>query len=150
MESKLELEVHCNWHESPPIYRLYVDDELFAERTFHWSSKNHYIHENIFCLLGPGIHILKLDTDKDLSMFELKNFKVNGNIVQPNFLRSTDKGYTWNFVLDRVNPNQNTTTASGEILELRHKDRPVKKTYETYLPLIQKSRLLNKKINIKT
>jgi hypothetical protein len=150
MESKLELDVYCTWHESPPIYRLFVDDELFAERTFHWQSVSHYIHENMLCLLESGVHILKLETDKAADMFELKNFKVNGNTVQQNFLKSTDKGYTWNFVLDRISQSQNTTTASGEVLELRHKDRPIKKTYETYLPLIQKSRLLNKKINIKT
>ena len=29
-------DVNCAWTGAPPIYRVYVDDELFAERTWNW------------------------------------------------------------------------------------------------------------------
>lgn len=39
-----------------PYYRIYVDGELFTERTFIWDADSTHIRENIAALLGPGKH----------------------------------------------------------------------------------------------
>lgn len=31
-------DVHCEWEGLNPIYRVYVNDELFAERTWRWTD----------------------------------------------------------------------------------------------------------------
>lgn len=45
-------DVHCQWEDTPPIYRLWVEDELFAERTYIW--KKQYLEEliQIYAPLG--------------------------------------------------------------------------------------------------
>ena len=45
-------EVHCDWGAEPPIYRVYVDNELFTERTWIW--KDCYLEENILVEAEPG------------------------------------------------------------------------------------------------
>lgn len=39
-----------------PFYRIYVDQELFTERTFIWDADSTHIKENIAAILGPGQH----------------------------------------------------------------------------------------------
>ena len=38
-------DVNCEWEGLAPTYRLYVDDELFAERTWRWTDS--YLEEII-------------------------------------------------------------------------------------------------------
>jgi hypothetical protein len=35
---KVLSDVHCDWEGLPPDYRVYVDNELFAERTYIWTD----------------------------------------------------------------------------------------------------------------
>jgi hypothetical protein len=35
---KLNADLKCEWEGLPPDYRIYVDDELFAERTYRWEE----------------------------------------------------------------------------------------------------------------
>jgi len=35
---RLLCDVTCDWEELSPIYRAYVNDELFAERTWIWTD----------------------------------------------------------------------------------------------------------------
>ncbi len=53
----LEAEIHCNWNEAPPVYRTYVNDELFAERTFIWT--NVYLVETLQLAVVPGKYWIK-------------------------------------------------------------------------------------------
>jgi hypothetical protein len=34
---KVGVDLHCEWEGIPPDYRIYVDGELFCERTYSWS-----------------------------------------------------------------------------------------------------------------
>lgn len=36
-------DVHCDWEDKPPEYRVFVDNELFTERTFIWQDS--YLEE---------------------------------------------------------------------------------------------------------
>ena len=40
-----------------PFYRIYVDEELFTERTFIWDADSTHIRENIAAILAPGPHV---------------------------------------------------------------------------------------------
>ena len=37
---QIEYDVSCEWHNSPPSYRLYVNNELFTERTYIWQDQS--------------------------------------------------------------------------------------------------------------
>jgi len=36
---QIEYTVDCEWNTTPPIYRLYVNKELFTERTYIWPDR---------------------------------------------------------------------------------------------------------------
>jgi hypothetical protein len=42
---QIEYSVDCVWTGLPPVYRLYVNDELFTERTYIWTD--HFLEEII-------------------------------------------------------------------------------------------------------
>jgi hypothetical protein len=71
----LEAEIHCNWNEAPPVYRTYVNDELFAERTFIWT--NVYLVETLQLAVVPGKYWIKIEKiDNNSADFEVRNIKV--------------------------------------------------------------------------
>ena len=49
MHTKLEVDVYSHWSDDPPIYRIYVDNEMLVERTFGWPSYQNYITEHMYC-----------------------------------------------------------------------------------------------------
>jgi len=44
----------CKWEGLPPTYRLYVNDELFTERTWWWTNPDIYLKEQIQIEAEPG------------------------------------------------------------------------------------------------
>lgn len=56
----IDVDVWCKYIGTPPIYRVYVDDELLTERTFVWSSTNQYIREHIEVYLDNGPHEVRI------------------------------------------------------------------------------------------
>ena len=52
-------DVDCSWTETPPVYRVYVDDELFAERTWRW--KDEYLEEMIQIEAEPGEYVISYE-----------------------------------------------------------------------------------------
>ena len=105
MEHKLEVDVHAHWNENPPVYRLYVDDEIFTERTFSWVSYQYYLTEHLCCNFSTGVHTLKLENLNTESSFELDAFKVNNNPVNKNLLKFNGNKIEWQFIVDLLNPN---------------------------------------------
>lgn len=45
-------DVHCEWEGFPPSYRVWLDDELFAERTWTWTDV--YLEELLQVSAPPG------------------------------------------------------------------------------------------------
>jgi hypothetical protein len=45
-------DVDCEWEGWNPVYRVYVNDELFAERTWRWTDC--YLEENLQIRSEPG------------------------------------------------------------------------------------------------
>jgi hypothetical protein len=49
-------DVYCTWSDVPPVYRLWVNDELFAERTWIWQDQ--YLVEAVQISAPPGEYTL--------------------------------------------------------------------------------------------
>jgi hypothetical protein len=105
MEHKLEVDVHAHWSDTPPIYRIYVNEEMLVERTFGWASYQFYMTEHICCNLDTGVHTLKLENLDSTAKFELGEFKIDNNTVNKNLLKSTDNKIEWKFIVDLKNSN---------------------------------------------
>ena len=56
---QFEYEVHCDWTGTPPVYRLYVNDELFTERTYIWHNK--YLEESVSIEALPGDYVVRYE-----------------------------------------------------------------------------------------
>ena len=53
-------DVHCDCAvDQRPIYRLYINDELFTERTWIW--ENVYLEEVIPILAEPGDYVVRYE-----------------------------------------------------------------------------------------
>lgn len=52
--------VACKWEGLPPIYRVYVNDELFTERTWTWKD-DFYLREEIQIEAEPGKYSIRYE-----------------------------------------------------------------------------------------
>ena len=74
---KIRFDVHCTWEAFPPQYRVFVNDELFAERTFIWDEK-HYIKEMLQIEARPGIYSFRIEELEP----KTGNFTVTNPVVE--------------------------------------------------------------------
>ena len=98
-DNTLEVDVHAHWNDEPPVYRIYVDEELFTERTFGWTSYQVFIREHIYCNLDDGLHCLKLEHLGKNCRFDFVNFKVNSSLIDPKFLNVEENKIVWHFIV---------------------------------------------------
>lgn len=79
---KLSVDIHCDWKRTPPPYRLYVNDELFTERTYIWGGTQ-YLQEIISLQAPPGRYSIRVDNlgDPDCK-FKLRNLKVENGVAE--------------------------------------------------------------------
>jgi hypothetical protein len=52
--------VYCRYEGLPPIYRVYVNNELFTERTWIWNA-DYYIREEIQINAEPGEYAIRYE-----------------------------------------------------------------------------------------
>ncbi len=52
--------VYCKWEGYPPNYRVYVNDELFAERTWIWQN-DIYLQEQLQIEAEPGEYQIRYE-----------------------------------------------------------------------------------------
>lgn len=74
MVCHITVDVQAEWTDVPPIYRIYVDQDLLTERTFGWNGTQTYITEIIACELETGVHTLRLENCNKAGRVELRNF----------------------------------------------------------------------------
>jgi hypothetical protein len=80
-------DVHCNWVENPPRYRVFVNDELFTERTWIW--QDFYLEEALQIEAPPGeYHIMFQLIDNSGAELKVKNARIDeGPAVMHKHLR---------------------------------------------------------------
>jgi hypothetical protein len=78
MESQfviVQMDINCNWGEAAPVYRVYVNDELFCERTYIW--RDSYLIENLQIQADPGQYCIRVETvSADSAQFQINNHRV--------------------------------------------------------------------------
>ena len=69
----------CNWRgDTPPEYRLYIDNELVAERSYIWDNSVFAVEERIPLNIEPGPHHLYVrNLSPELGEFIVEDFKIN-------------------------------------------------------------------------
>jgi hypothetical protein len=75
---RIEVDVLCDWQTDPQAYRLYINNDLYTERTYIWRNPNQWLREIIVAELEPGEHTLTLQpVNPNFPGFRLTNFAVN-------------------------------------------------------------------------
>ena len=89
---RLLCDVDCEWEGLSPIYRAYVNDELFAERTWIWADC--YLQEMFQIEAEPGEYTIRYElVPPHLARLTVKNMRVDygpGTITN-NVLRITNE-----------------------------------------------------------
>lgn len=68
-------DVYCDWEGLNPVYRLYVNDELFTERTWRWTDA--YLEEVLQIEADPGTYALRWElVPPHLAQLSVTNFRV--------------------------------------------------------------------------
>ena len=81
-------DVDCEWEGLNPIYRVYVNDELFAERTWLWPTE--YLKEILQIEAEPGEYKLRWElVPPHLAQLRIQNIRVDfgPGTVENNVLR---------------------------------------------------------------
>jgi hypothetical protein len=72
---RVECDVTAKVHEQPLRYRAYVNNELFAERTWIW--ENCYLEENFQISAPAGVYPIRFETvDEDHGRIKVRNYRV--------------------------------------------------------------------------
>ena len=83
-------DVDCDWEGLPPVYRVYVNDELFTERTWIWTDAR--LEEAIQIEADPGDYNISYElVPPHLATIKVSNMRVDdgpGRIIK-NTLRIT-------------------------------------------------------------
>lgn len=73
---KISVDIYADWAGDPPVYRLYVNDELFTERTYIWNTTQ-FIQEQLQIMAPVGTYKVRLE---NLSS-HVKDFKFRNLLV---------------------------------------------------------------------
>lgn len=68
-------DLDCDWEGLPPVYRIYVNDELFAEREWRWTDC--YLEEILQIQAAPGRYTVRLEpVGPQIARFHTTNHRV--------------------------------------------------------------------------
>lgn len=72
----VKCDIHCKWNQHEPIYRIYVNQELFTERTWIWH--NCYLEEALAIEAPPGQYEIKIEfiDESNTAKIKVKNPRV--------------------------------------------------------------------------
>ena len=85
-------DVDCEWESFKPIYRAYVNNELFAERTWRWTDC--YLEELFQIEAEPGEYTIRFELiQPDLAELTVSNLRVEQGpaTIKDNVLRINDE-----------------------------------------------------------
>ena len=74
----IEVDILCEWQTEPQAYRLYINDDLYTERTYIWHNPNEWVREMLVAELTAGEHSIKiLPVNNEFPGFKSANFAIN-------------------------------------------------------------------------
>jgi hypothetical protein len=86
-------DVFCDWEGLAPTYRVFVNDELFAERTWIWTED--YLEEALHIHAEPGKYHIRYElVPPNLAQLKVQNMRVVhgvGKIKNNELLRIQDE-----------------------------------------------------------
>ena len=86
-------DVHCDWEGLAPVYRVYVGDELFAER--QWIRPDCYLEELIQISAPPGKYQIHYElVPPHLAKILVTNMRVeygSAHVIKNSILRIHDE-----------------------------------------------------------
>lgn len=85
-------DIDCDWEGLPPNYRVYVNNELFAERTWIW--RDEYLEEALQIEAEPGEYTITHElVPPHLAKLKVTNIRVDfgPGTVEKNLLRIYDE-----------------------------------------------------------
>jgi len=74
---QLAVDVHCDLSTDSPVYRVYVDNDLYTERTWIWPSYQNFIREHLVAELNPGQHQVRIEKVYGDGNFTVDRFTVD-------------------------------------------------------------------------
>ena len=90
---KVLFDVHCEWAGLAPDYRVYVNDELFTERTFNFTDA--YLEEMLQIEAPAGKYMIRCElVAPAIANLRMENLRVEygpANIKGTNLLRIKDE-----------------------------------------------------------
>lgn len=79
---EIDMDIFCVWYKQPPAYRIYIDDELMAERTF-LGTPDEYYQEHIIVEVTPGTHRIvfeRLPVETQEDRVNVTHIKIDGKV----------------------------------------------------------------------
>jgi hypothetical protein len=68
-------DIDCDWEGLPPVYRVFVNDELFTERTWIWTDQ--HLQEILQIQAVPGRYRVRVESvGPSLSQFRVWNHRI--------------------------------------------------------------------------
>jgi hypothetical protein len=90
---KVLFDLHCDWAGTPPDYRIYVNDELFTERTFNFTDA--YLEEMLQIEAPAGKYTISCElVPPAIASLRVENMRVEhgpGSIKNNSLLRIRDE-----------------------------------------------------------
>lgn len=75
---RIEVDVLCDWQSEPQAYRLYINNDLYTERTYIWRNPNQWVREILVAQLESGQHTIKVQSvNSEFNGFRLANFAID-------------------------------------------------------------------------
>jgi|688.fasta_scaffold485700_3 hypothetical protein len=72
---KVSFDVYCDWEGIAPAYRIYLNDELYTERTFAYEEA--YLEEMLQVYAEPGTYTMVLEPlQPNLAKFRIEDCRV--------------------------------------------------------------------------
>ena len=94
----VKCDVYCDWQDQPPVYRLYVGNELFVERTYIWQTQ--YLEESIPVCARPGKYEIRYElVEPSRAQLKIKNLRVDSGPPSARIMKNT---------LLRIYPHEST------------------------------------------
>jgi hypothetical protein len=86
-EYTINIDIYGSWHREPPVYRVYIDDEMICERPF-LGMETEFYREKILVELDSGLHELRfeqLPMVHHRHILKTTNLQLNGQPIESRF-----------------------------------------------------------------